>query len=106
MTGPTLQTAAASGQLAVLLTFLGVVVSVALSVVVLAKGVQGYRKTGDAALLGLAGGIVVLSGAPLLLNIALASLTATEPTTVGVLADLTQLLGLALIMYVIYRTGP
>lgn len=105
MIAPVLQSAAAPGQWIVLLTFLGVVVSVVLSVVVVVKGVEGYRGTGDSALLGLAGGILMLSGAPLLLNLALASLTGTAPTTVSVVTNLIQLLGLALILHVIYRTG-
>ena len=105
MTGLALQTATAPDELLVLLTFLGALVSVTLSVVILAKGVQGYRRTGDVALPGLAAGILLLSGAPLLLNVLLASLTATEPTTVTTLTNVTQLLGLGLITYVIYHTG-
>lgn len=105
MTGLALQTAAGSATLFSLLTFLGILVSVVLSVVILVKGYRGYRATGDGALLGLAAGILLLSGAPLLLNVVLASLTATEPAVVSVLTDLTQLLGLGLMTYVIYRTG-
>lgn len=105
MTGPLLQTAAAPGELLVLSTFLVALVSVALSALILAKGVQGYRRTGDAALPGLAAGILLLSGAPLLLNVALASLTAVAPATVTALMNLVQLLGLGLITYVIYYTG-
>lgn len=105
MTTPPLQTAPAPGELLVLLSFLGVLVSVVLSAVILAKAVQSYRGTGDPALLGLASGILLLSGVPLLANVALASATATDPATVSVLVDLTQLSGLGLILYVIYHTG-
>ena len=106
MTGLALQTAAGSATMLSLLTFLGILVSVVLSVVILVKGVQGYRQTGDVALPGLAAGLLLLSGAPLLLNVLLTSLTGTGLGTVTVLTDLTQLLGLALITYVIYETGP
>jgi len=106
MTGFVLQSTAGSATMLSLLTFLGILVSVVLSVVILVKGVQGYRQTGDAALPGLAAGILLLSGAPLLLNVLLTSLTGTGLETVTVLTDLTQLLGLALITYVIYETGP
>lgn len=105
MTGPVLQTADPSTTLLTLLTFLGILVSVALSVVVLAKGFQGYRRTGDPALLSIAGGILLLSGAPLLLNLLLTTLTNTPPTTVSIVEDAVQLLGLGSILYVIYHTG-
>jgi len=106
MTGLALQTAARSATMLSLLTFLGILVSVVLSVVILVKGSRATDRLVTSPLPGLAAGILLLSGAPLLLNVLLPSLTGTGLGTVTVLTDLTQLLGLALITYVIYETGP
>lgn len=86
------------------LIFLGILISAVLSLVILLKGIQGYRQTGELALVGIAAGILLLSGAPLLLNLGLVTLTDTSPATVSIVEDLIQLLGLGLILYVIYHT--
>lgn len=99
-----LQTAGTPRQMVVLLFFLGFVVSIVLSVTILVKGVQSYRRTHDPALLGMAAGILLLSGVPLLLNLILGNTTNASTGMIRLLTDLTRLSGLGLILFVIYRT--
>lgn len=94
----------APDQMVVLLFFLGFLVSIVLSVTILVKGVQSYRHTHDPALLGMAAGILLLSGVPLLLNLILGNTTSAGSGLIRLLADLTRLGGLGLILFVIYRT--
>lgn len=91
-------------RLVALLLFLGLVLAIVLSIVVMVRGVVGYRRAGDPALLGMAAGILLLSGAPIVLNVVLQTVTAMPAWQVSVAADLTRLLGLGLILYVIYGT--
>ncbi|MDG5776399.1 hypothetical protein VB773_07755 [Haloarculaceae archaeon H-GB2-1] len=88
-----------------LLLFLGLVVSMVVSVVVVAKGVGSYRATGDPAILGLSTGILLLSGAPIFLNVVLATSTGLDSAVVSTLADGLRLMGLLVVLYVIYNTG-
>jgi hypothetical protein len=104
MIGPLLQSTTAPGQMTALLFYLGFVVSVVLSVTILVKGITGYRRTHDTALLGLAAGILLLSGVPLILNLVLANTTSAASATITTLANLTRLCGLGLVLLVIYRT--
>ncbi|WP_018257834.1 hypothetical protein [Halomicrobium katesii] len=99
-----LQSTASPGQLLVLLFFLGFVLSVALSIIILIKGVQSYRRTHDSALLGMAAGILLLSGVPLVVNLILGNTTGASTETIRIVTDLTRLSGLGLILFVIYRT--
>lgn len=92
------------GQVVVLLFFLGFVVSIVLSVTILVRGVQSYRRTHDTALLGMAAGILMLSGVPLMFNLILGNTTSVGTGVVRLVNDLTRLSGLALILFVIYRT--
>lgn len=101
-----LQTASSPGQLLVLLFFLGFVLSIVLSIVILVRGVQSYRHSHDPALLGMAAGILLLSGVPLVLNLILGNTTGAETGTIRLVTDLTRLSGLGLILFVIYRTQP
>ncbi|MFB6075045.1 MAG: hypothetical protein ABEJ89_08540 [Haloarculaceae archaeon] len=100
MIGP-LQTTASAGPVALLL-FLGLLLSGVLSAVVLARGVESYRRTGDPALLGLAVGILLLSGGATLVNLGLANATPLPTWAVTTAADLTRLAGLAVMLAVIY----
>jgi|GEM_PF-1981799 len=102
VSSPALQTT--PGQIIVLLFFLGFVVAIVLSVTILVKGVQSYRRTHDPALLGMAAGILLLSGVPLLLNLILGNTTSVGTGVIRLVTDLTRLSGLALILFVIYRT--
>lgn len=97
--------ATTDARLVALLLFLGFVLAIVLSVVIAVRGVQGYRRLGDPALLGMAAGILLLSGAPIVLNVTLQTLTRAAAWQVSVVADCTRLLGLVLILYVIYGTG-
>lgn len=99
-----LQPTTSPGQMVVLFLFLGFVLSIVLSVTILVKGVQSYRRTHDPALLGLAAGILLLSGVPLMLNLILGNTTVAGIETIRLIADLTRLSGLGLILFVIYRT--
>jgi hypothetical protein len=93
------------GRIVVVLLFLSLLLAVALSVVVAVRGVRGYRRTGDRALLYLAVGIVLLSGAPVTLNLALSTATGAGEATVTTAANLTRLAGLGVIIRAIYRPG-
>lgn len=99
-----LQSAVSPGGLLVALFFVGFGLSIVLSIVILVKGVQSYRHTHDPALLGMAAGILLLSGVPLVVNLILGNTTGAGTTTIRVLTDLTRLGGLGLILFVIYRT--
>jgi len=104
LSGTPLQTTGTPAQLIVLLFLIGFVISIVLSVLILVKGVQSYRQTHDPALLGMAAGILLLSGVPLLVNLVLGNTTGTGTETIRLVADLTRLSGLALILFVIYST--
>lgn len=104
-TGGTTLQAATDARLVALLLFLGFVLAIVLSIVILVRGIQSYRRAGDPALLGMAAGILLLSGAPIVLNVTVQTLTVAAAWQVSVIADLTRLCGLALILYVIYGTG-
>jgi hypothetical protein len=93
------------GRIVVVLLFLSLLLAVALSAVVAVRGVRGYRRTGDRALLFLAVGIVLLSGAPVTLNLALSTATGAGEATVTTAANLTRLAGLGVIIRAIYRPG-
>lgn len=103
-TPPTPLQSTTPGQMVVLLFFLGFVVSIVLSVTILVKGIQSYRRTHDTALLGMAAGILLLSGVPLMLNLILGNTTSAGTGVIRLVTDLTRLSGLALILFVIYRT--
>lgn len=93
-----------NSQLLALLLFLGLVLAIVLSTVILARGVQGYRRSGDPALLGMALGILLLSGAPIVVNVGVGTVTDAAAWQVSVAADCTRLSGLALVLYMIYGT--
>jgi len=102
MIGTVLQTADAS--LVALLLFVGLAVATVLATVVLARGIGAYRRTRDPGLLGLAVGIALLSGVPILANVVLQTLTGVPAWQVSAFADLLRLAGLGLVLYVIYGT--
>jgi hypothetical protein len=97
--------ATTTGTLVSLLLFLGLVLSVALSVVIVAKGVTSYRRSGEPALLGLSTGILLLSGAPIFLNVVLATATGLDSAVVSTLADGLRMVGLLVVLHTIYNTG-
>lgn len=84
--------------------FLGLTLSVGLSLVVLLKGVQSYRRSNDPALLVLSLGIVFLSGAPVLVNVGLATAGVFPTGAITTLVNCLRLTGLSCVLYVIYRT--
>lgn len=96
--------ATANAEVIALLLFLGLVLAIVLSTVVLARGLEGYRRSGDPALLGMALGILLLSGAPIVVNVGTQTLTDLAAWQVSVAADCTRLSGLALVLYMIYGT--
>lgn len=86
----------------VLLLFISLLVSVVLSVVIVFKGVQGYRTSHDQGIVLLVGGILLLSGIPTSINVVLATATAVPGWGVATTVDLIRLLGLLIILVSIY----
>lgn len=99
-----LQSATPTARLAALLAFLGAVLAVVLSVLVLARGLQGYRRSRDPGLPCLAAGIVLLSGGVVAVNLALTNVTGLDRSPIQVAANGTQLAGLVAVLAAIYRT--
>jgi hypothetical protein len=84
--------------------FLTLTLSIGLSVVVLLKGIQSYRRLNDPALLLISLGIVLLSGAPILVNVGLATAGVLRADAIATLVNVVRLVGLACVLYVIYQT--
>lgn len=96
--------ATATGGSAVLaaLALLGLAVAAGLSLLIAYEALKGYRGTRDRGMLFLAVGIVLLTGGPIVLRIALPTLT-DAPESVRLLSTtVSELLGLTFILYAIY----
>jgi len=83
---------------------LGLIVAVVLSTTILLKGVQGYRRAHNPALLGLSIGIVFLSGIPIITNITLSTFALLDTDLIRIFANGFRLVGLGIVLYVIYGT--
>ena len=103
MTASSLQTAAAgsTSTVAGVVLFLGLLVAVVISAVILLRGIQGFRQAHNPALLGLSIGIAFTSGLPIVMNISLSTVTVLDTELITVITNGLRLLGLGLILYVI-----
>jgi len=98
-----LQASATGGSVVIaVLVLLGLAVAAGLSLLIAYEALKGYRGTRDRAMLLLAVGIVLLTGGPIALRIALPTLT-DAPESVRLLSTtVSELLGLGCILYAIY----
>jgi len=78
-------------------------VAVVLSVAVTRKFVAGYRSTGSRPILWLAVGMFLLAPAPMFLRLLLGNVSAVGPTARSLLTTLSELSGLLVVLYVVYR---
>ncbi|QLH77592.1 hypothetical protein HZS55_09910 [Halosimplex rubrum] len=94
----------ATGGSAVLaaLALLSLAVAAGLSLLIAYEALKGYRGTRDRAMLFLAVGIVLLTGGPIALRIALPTLTDTPESVRLLSTTVSELLGLGCILYAIY----
>lgn len=100
-----LQSTTALTRLTTILVFLGAVLSIVLSLLVLLRALQGYRRTRDVGLLTLALGIALLSGGSVVLNLALTNATSIPHAAIQAVENLVELAGLVALLAAIYCTG-
>ena len=103
MVGSPLQTAAPSSTSTVagVVLFLGLLVAVIISAVILLRGIQGFRRAHNPALLALSIGIAFTSGLPIVMNISLSTVTVLDNKLITIVTNGLRLLGLGMILYVI-----
>ncbi|QPV63523.1 hypothetical protein I7X12_02490 [Halosimplex litoreum] len=100
---PALQASATGGSVVIaVLVLLGLAVAAGLSLLIAYEALKGYRGTHDRAMLLLAVGIVLLTGGPIALRIALPTLTDTPESVRLLSTTVSELLGLGCILYAIY----
>jgi len=101
---PTLAQVSATGGSALLaaLALLGLAVAAGLSLLIAYEALKGYRGTRDRAMLFLAVGIVLLTGGPIALRIALPTFTETPESVRLLSTTASELAGLGCILYAIY----
>jgi len=102
MTGVVLQTTVGGSGTVVGLAFVGLLVAMGLSVLVVAKLVRGYRRNGTRPMLYLGAGLALLVTAPWVLRLVLSNLVAVSPAARSLATAGLELLGLAAILYAIY----
>ncbi|WP_124954266.1 hypothetical protein [Halocatena pleomorpha] len=86
----------------VVVFFISLLISVVLSFVIGLKGIRSYRESHDRGIVLLTVGIVLLSGVPAGINVALTTLTAVPGWTVETTVNLIRLFGLVIILVTIY----
>ncbi|MFD1588444.1 hypothetical protein ACFR9U_15785 [Halorientalis brevis] len=98
-----LQTASTSGTntVASVVLFLGLLVAVIISAIILLRGIQGFRRAHNPALLGLSIGIAFTSGLPIVMNTSLSTFTVLDNRLITIVTNGLRLLGLGIILYVI-----
>ena len=94
----------ATGGSAVLaaLALLGVATAAGLALLIAYEALKGYRGSGDRAMLWLAVGIVLLTAGPIAIRGILPTFTDTAASVRVLTATLSELAGLACILYAIY----
>lgn len=91
-----------TNSLAVLSLFAGVFVSIALALLIAVRAFRGYQRTRSRRLLALSAGLLLIVAVPKLTNLALASLTAVDVSTISVLTEGCRVVGLVVILTSIY----
>lgn len=102
MTGTVLQTAVGGSQLVAVLALAGLLLAAGLSLLVVYRLVEGYRRNGTRPMLVLGVGIALLVTGPIFLRLAFANLVAVSPATRSVATTASELLGLSAILYAVY----
>jgi hypothetical protein len=100
--GVVLQTVTGGSGAVVVLALAGLLVAAGLSLVVVYKLFEGYRRNGTRPMLALAVGLVLLVTGPIFLRLAFANLVTVSPAARSLATTASELLGLAAIMYAIY----
>lgn len=104
--------ATGGSALVVVLALIGLLLTAALSLVVAALIVRGYRQNRNRARLYLAIGLVLLTTGPILIQLLLTNLTPASQVVRSAAANTSKLLGLGAMLYAIYGgmasrpTGP
>jgi Na+/H+ antiporter NhaC len=101
-TGIALQTTVGGSRTVVLLALAGLVLAAALSLLVVYRLVEGYRRNGTRPMLVLGVGLALLVTGPIFLRLALTNVVSVSPATRSVATTASELLGLAAILYAIY----
>ncbi|WP_135828072.1 hypothetical protein [Halorussus halobius] len=97
-----LQTAVGGSTAVVTLAIVGLLVAAALSVVVVYRLVEGYRRNGTRPMLVLGLGIALLVTGPTLLRFAFANALTVSLTARLLVTTASELVGLSAILYAIY----
>ena len=84
------------------LLFLGLFVTIVVSVIILWRGVRRYWQDRNAALLGLSVGIAFTTGIPIMANIGLSTAANLDTAAISVFTNCLRLVGLGLLLAVIY----
>ncbi|NEU55984.1 hypothetical protein [Halorussus sp. MSC15.2] len=103
MTGDVaLQTTVGGSRTVALLALAGLLVAAVLSLAVVYRLVEGYRRNGTRPMLALGVGLALLVTGPIFLRLAFANVVDVSPATRSVTTTASELLGLAAILYAIY----
>ncbi len=89
---------------AVLMLFVSLFISIVLSLVIGHRGIRRYVETREQGILLLTIGIVLLSGAPIGIDVVLVTATALPGPAIAAFVDLIRLVGLVVILVTIYDT--
>lgn len=104
LTGTSLLAVSASGgpTAVAVLALLLMALAAVLGVLVAHRAYRGYRGSGDRGMLYLAAGIVLLAAGPTLLRFLVPTFTGVPTATLETATTVSELLGLAAILYSIY----
>ncbi|WP_115864140.1 hypothetical protein [Halorussus litoreus] len=97
-----LQTAVGGSESVVVLAFAGLLIATGLSMLVVVRLVQGYRRNGTRPMLYLGAGLALLVTAPMVLRLVLSNLVVASPAVRSLATAGLEVLGLAAILYAIY----
>jgi hypothetical protein len=97
-----LQTSVGGSQTVVLLALVGLLVAAGLSLVVVYRLLDGYRRNGTRPMLVLGVGLALLVTGPIFLRLTFANLVSVSPSMRSAATTASELLGLAAILYAIY----
>ncbi|WP_137284993.1 hypothetical protein [Halorussus salinisoli] len=101
-TGIALQTTVGGSRTVALLALAGLLVAAVLSLGVVYRLIDGYRRNGTRPMLTLGIGLVLLVTGPIFLRLAFANVVAVSPVARSVATTASELLGLSAILYAIY----